>query len=69
MRRKVLHNARGAAIPTQKAWSQINLRRKEYATIMFRQFLPGKLGANAGEKDPAKNEIPGLHPLYKGTVS
>jgi hypothetical protein len=35
---------------------------KSWATIRLRQFLPGKLGANTGEKDPAQNEIPGLHP-------
>ncbi len=41
------------------------LETKDYATIKLRQFLPGKLGANTGEKDPVQNEIPGLHPLYK----
>ncbi len=60
--KEILHNDRGAAIPTWKAWSQINVRRKDYATVTLRQFLPGKLGANTGEKDPAQNEIPGLHP-------
>ncbi len=58
VRRKMLHTGNSY----QESLEPKHVINEDFARIRLRQFLPRKLGANTGEKDPAQNEIPGLHP-------